>query len=144
MTELPLALDGWFAHAVYALLVGVGLFVLVDDENLVKKVIGLNILQTGVFLFFITSAYRVDGRAPLLVGEGPFVNPLPHVLVLTAIVVGVSVTAVALALVVRLYDEYGTLREDVIRELRAEARREAEARAGTETRSGAETVEGPT
>jgi multicomponent Na+:H+ antiporter subunit C len=144
MTELPLALDGWFAHAVYALLVGIGLFVLVDDENLVKKVVGLNVLQTGVFLFFITSAYRVDGRAPLLVGEGPFVNPLPHVLVLTAIVVGVSVTAVALALVVRLYDEYGTLREDVIRELRAEARREAEARAGTETRSGAETVEGPT
>ena len=142
MTELPLALDGWFAHAVYALLVGVGLFVLVDDENLVKKVVGLNVLQTGVFLFFITSAYRVDGRAPLLVGEGPFVNPLPHVLVLTAIVVGVSVTAVALALVVRLYDEYGTLREDVIRELRAEARREVEASAGTETRTGAETAEG--
>ena len=126
MTELPLALDGWFAHAVYALLVGIGLFVLVDDENLVKKVIGLNILQTGVFLFFITSAYRVDGRTPLLVGEGPFVNPLPHVLILTAIVVGVSVTGVALALVVRLYDEYGTLREDVIREIRAEARRVSE------------------
>ena len=143
MTELPLALDGWFAHAVYALLVGVGLFVLVDDENLVKKVVGLNIFQTGVFLFFITSAYRVDGRAPLVVGEGPFVNPLPHVLILTAIVVGVSVTAVALALVVRLYDEYGTLREDVIRAIRAESRREAEAGAGTATGTGAETVEGP-
>ena len=126
MTELPFALDGWFAHAAYALLVGIGLFVLVDDENLVKKVVGLNVLQTGVFLFFITSAYRVDGRAPLVVGEGPFVNPLPHVLILTAIVVGVSVTAVALALVVRLYDEYGTLREDVIREIRAEARRVSE------------------
>ena len=142
MTELPLALDGWFAHAVYALLVGIGLFVLVDDENLVKKVVGLNVLQTGVFLFFITSAYRVDGRAPLVVGEGPFVNPLPHVLILTAIVVGVSVTAVALALVVRLYDEYGTLREDVIREIRAESRREAEAGAGTATGTGAETMEG--
>jgi len=132
MTELPFALDGWFAHAVYALLVGIGLFVLVDDENLVKKVVGLNIFQTGVFLFFITSAYRVDGRAPLVVGEGPFVNPLPHVLILTAIVVGVSVTAVALTLVVRLYDEYGTLREDVIRELRAEARREVAAAEATE------------
>jgi multicomponent Na+:H+ antiporter subunit C len=142
MTELPLALDGWFAHAVYALLVGIGLFVLVDDENLVKKVIGLNVLQTGVFLFFITSAYRVDGRAPLVVGEGPFVNPLPHVLILTAIVVGVSVTAVALALVVRLYEEYGTLREDVIRELRAEARLEAETATGAETRSGTGTAEG--
>ena len=144
MTELPLALDGWFAHAVYALLVGIGLFVLVDDENLVKKVIGLNVLQTGVFLFFITSAYRVDGRAPLVVGEGPFVNPLPHVLILTAIVVGVSVTAVALALVVRLYEEYGTLREDVIRELRAEARLEAETATGTETRPGTGTAEGRT
>ena len=143
MTELPLALDGWFAHAVYALLVGIGLFVLVDDENLVKKIIGLNVLQTGVFLFFITSAYRVDGRAPLVVGEGPFVNPLPHVLILTAIVVGVSVTAVALALVVRLYDEYGTLREDVIRELRAEARREAETSDGIATRTGSEPTEGP-
>ena len=143
MTELPLALDGWFAHAVYAQLVGVGLFVLVDDEPLVKKVIGLNLLQTGVFLFFITSAYRVDGRAPLVVGEGPFVNPLPHVLILTAIVVGVSVTAVALALVVRLYDEYGTLREDVIRELRAEARREAETSDGIATRTGSEPTEGP-
>ena len=125
MTELPLALDGWFAHVVYACLVGVGLFVLVDDENLVKKVIGLNVFQTGVFLFFITSAYRVDGRAPLVTEAGPFVNPLPHVLILTAIVVGVSVTAVALALVVRLYETYGTLREDVIRDLRAEADREA-------------------
>jgi multicomponent Na+:H+ antiporter subunit C len=121
MSELPLALDGWFAHVVYALLVAVGLFVLVDDENLVKKVVGLNVFQTGVFLFFITSAYRVDGRAPLVVGEGPFVNPLPHVLILTAIVVGVSVTAVALALVVRLYETSGTLREDLIRDLRAEA-----------------------
>jgi multicomponent Na+:H+ antiporter subunit C len=95
-----------------------------------------------VFLFFITSAYRVDGRAPLVVGEGPFVNPLPHVLILTAIVVGVSVTAVALALVVRLYEEYGTLREDVIRELRAEARIEAETATGAETRSGTGTAEG--
>lgn len=118
MTELPLALDGWFAHAVYALLVGVGLFVLVDDENLVKKVIGLNIFQTGVFLFFVTSAYRLDGRAPLVTEPGPFVNPLPHVLILTAIVVGVAVTAVALTLVVRIYGEYGTLREDVIRSIR--------------------------
>jgi multicomponent Na+:H+ antiporter subunit C len=126
MTELPFGVADWAAHVTYALLVGIGLFVLVDDENLVKKVVGLNVFQTGVFLFFITSAYRAGGRAPLVVGEGPFVNPLPHVLILTAIVVGVSVTAVALALVVRLYEEYGTLREDVIRELRAEARRDGE------------------
>jgi multicomponent Na+:H+ antiporter subunit C len=120
MTDLPLGLGTWFAHVAYVLLVGIGLFVMVNDENLVKKVIGLNVFQTGVFLFFVTSAYRADGRVPLVGGgaEGPFVNPLPHVLILTAIVVGVAVTAVALALVVRVYGEYGTLREDVIRGIR--------------------------
>jgi multicomponent Na+:H+ antiporter subunit C len=106
------------AYVVYALLVGVGLFVLVDDENLVKKVVGLNLFQTGVFLFFIASAFRVDGRPPLLTSAGPYVNPLPHVLILTAIVVGVSVTAVALALIVRIYDEYGSFDEREIREVR--------------------------
>jgi multicomponent Na+:H+ antiporter subunit C len=116
MTDLPLGLGAWYAHVVYVLLVAVGLFVLVNDENLVKKVVGLNIFQTGVFLFFVTSAYRTGGRAPLVTGPGPFVNPLPHVLILTAIVVGVAVTAVALALIVRIYGEYGTLREDVIRD----------------------------
>jgi multicomponent Na+:H+ antiporter subunit C len=116
MIDFPLGLGSWYAHVVYVLLVAIGLFVLVNDENLVKKVVGLNIFQTGVFLFFITSAYRTGGRAPLVTGTGPFVNPLPHVLILTAIVVGVAVTAVALALIVRIYGEYGTLREDIIRD----------------------------
>ncbi len=115
----------WLPHVAYVMLVAIGLFVLVNDENLVKKIIGLNIFQTGVFLFFITSAYRTGAQTPLVSEPGPYVNPLPHVLILTAIVVGVSVTGVALALIVRLYDTYGTLREDVIRDLRA-----AEARAG--------------
>jgi multicomponent Na+:H+ antiporter subunit C len=106
------------AHVAYALLVGVGLFVLVDADSLVRKVVGLNLFQTGVFLFFVTSAFRADGRAPLLSTGGPYVNPLPHVLILTAIVVGVSVTAVALALVLRVYDEYGTFSEAEIREAR--------------------------
>lgn len=106
------------AYVVYALLVGVGLFVLIEDDNLVKKVVGLNLFQTGVFLFFVTSAFRTSGRAPLLSADGPFVNPLPHVLILTAIVVGVSVTAVALALVVRVADEYGTFDEAAIRAAR--------------------------
>jgi multicomponent Na+:H+ antiporter subunit C len=106
------------AYVVYALLVGVGLFVLVDADSLVKKVVGLNLFQTGVFLLFITAAFRADGRAPLLSAPGPYVNPLPHVLILTAIVVGVSVTAVALALAVRAYDEYGTFSEAAIEEVR--------------------------
>jgi multicomponent Na+:H+ antiporter subunit C len=110
------------AYVVYALLVGVGLFVLVDADSLVKKVVGLNLFQTGVFLFFITAAFRTGGRAPLVSAAGPYVNPLPHVLILTAIVVGVSVTAVALALVVRLSDAHGTFSEREIR-----ARRETPA-----------------
>ena len=102
-------------------LVAVGLFVLVDDENLVKKVLGLNVFQTGVFLFIVTAAYRTGADPPIVTaGGGPYANPLPQVLVLTAIVVGVSVTAVALALVVRIYREYGTLREDVLREALAD------------------------
>lgn len=103
-------------YVVAILLVGIGLFVLVDDRNLLKKVLGLNVFQTGIFLFFIASAFREGGRSPLVVGEGPYANPLPQVLILTAIVVGVSVTGVALALVVRIYGVYGTLREDVVHE----------------------------
>ncbi len=102
------------------ILMGVGLYVLVDSPNLVKKVIGMNVFQTGIFLFFITAAF-VEGAAPPVVAEGggggPFVSPLPHVLILTAIVVGVSLTAVALALVVRIYATYGTLDEEVLRQL---------------------------
>lgn len=101
----------------YVVLVAIGLFVLIDDDNLVKKVLGLNIFQTGVFLFFISVGYRTNGDPPIISpGAGPYANPLPQVLMLTAIVVGVSVTAVALALIVRIYREYGTLREDVLRE----------------------------
>jgi multicomponent Na+:H+ antiporter subunit C len=105
-------------YLVAVLLIGVGIVVLIDDENFVKKVVGLNVFQTGIFLFFIAASVRTDGRSPNLAAPGPYVDPVPHVLILTAIVVGVSVTAVALALVVRVHQSYGTLREDVIREVR--------------------------
>jgi multicomponent Na+:H+ antiporter subunit C len=100
------------------LLVAGGLYLVVGDRNLVKKIIGMNLFQTGIFLFFITSAV-VDGGAPPVIADGvqTYVSPLPHVLILTAIVVGVSLTAVALTLVVRIYSEYGTLREDVLGEM---------------------------
>lgn len=122
-------MTGLLAVAPYAaavLLVGTGAFVLLDDDNLVKKVVGLNLFQTGIFLFLVAAAVRAGGRSPLVggagaetgagaarAGAGPeaYVNPLPHVLVLTAIVVGVSVTAVALALVVRVQAAYGTVEE---------------------------------
>jgi len=100
------------------LLMAGGLYLVVADRNLVKKVIGLNVFQTGIFLFFITTAV-VEGGHPPVIEEGveTYVSPLPHVLILTAIVVGVSLTAVALTLVVRIYSEYGTLREDVLKEM---------------------------
>jgi multicomponent Na+:H+ antiporter subunit C len=103
------------------LLMAAGLYLVVGDRNLVKKVIGMNLFQTGIFLFLITAAF-VSGGAPPVVEEGveTYVSPLPHVLVLTAIVVGVSLSAVALTLVVRIYSEYGTLREDLIVELETE------------------------
>ena len=104
-------------HVGAVLLMGIGLFVLLDDEHLVKKVIGLNLFQSGVFLVFIAAGYRTGAGPPIVdAGGGPFANPLPQTLMLTAIVVGTSVSAVALALVVRLHREYGTLRLDVIRE----------------------------
>jgi multicomponent Na+:H+ antiporter subunit C len=90
---------------------------LIGNENLVKKVIGMNIFQTGIFLFFITTAFVSGGSPPILTAPAPYASPLPHVLILTAIVVGVSLTAVALGLIVRIYNEYGTLNEGVIRRM---------------------------
>ncbi|MFP4187993.1 MAG: cation:proton antiporter subunit C, partial [Halobacteriales archaeon] len=99
---------GHYYHVAFVLLVGVGLYTMIDAKNLVKKIIGLNIFQVGLFLFVVSSGY-LEGAGPAIVhGEGEYVNPLPHVLILTAIVVGVSLTALALALIVRVYDEYGT------------------------------------
>ena len=102
------------------LLLGVGAYMMIANRNLVKKVIGMNIFQTGIFLFFIAAAYVEGATAPVLTREGPHVSPLPHVLILTAIVVGVSLTAVALGLVVRIYGEYGTLDAEVLKEVRAD------------------------
>jgi multicomponent Na+:H+ antiporter subunit C len=100
------------------LLLGIGTYVMIAAGNLVKKVIGMNIFQTGIFLFFIAAAYVEGGNPPLLTAEGPYVSPLPHVLILTAIVVGVALTAVALGMIVRIYAEYGTLEEDTLQEVR--------------------------
>jgi len=118
---MTLQLDLLTTHYNYyavVLLLGIGLYMLVESPNLVKKVIGMNIFQTGIFLFFITLAYRAGANPPVVYeGQGPYVSPLPHVLILTAIVVGVSLTAVALALIVRIYSEYGTLDEDTLEKL---------------------------
>lgn len=111
------ALLARFAYLVVAALMGVGLYMVIASPNLVKKVIGMNLFQTAVFLFFIILAYVEGGSAPVLSESGPHASPLPQVIVLTAIVVGVAVTALGLALIIRIYHEYGTLRPDVTREV---------------------------
>ncbi|MFO7926390.1 cation:proton antiporter subunit C [Natronomonas sp.] len=110
-----------YAYATFALLLSIGLYMMIASPNLVKKVIGLNLFQSAIFLFFIATAYVEGGTVPVIPTEGgavgEYASPLPQVIVLTAIVVGVSLTAVALALIVRLYTEYGTLNEETIREV---------------------------
>ena len=107
-------------YLVSFLLLGVGAYMMIGNDNLVKKVIGMNVFQTGIFLFFIVTAFVAGASPPLLTAPEPYVSPLPHVLILTAIVVGVSLTAVALGLIVRIYDEYGTLNEEAIRKVIAD------------------------
>ncbi len=100
------------------LLFGIGFTTLLLHQNLIKKIIGLNIMDTAVFLFLTTQGYIRDRSAPIL-AEGAeaaagYVNPIPSGLVLTGIVVSVSVTAVMLALTIRLYRRYHTLDIDSI------------------------------
>jgi multicomponent Na+:H+ antiporter subunit C len=113
-----------YTYLLFALLLAIGLYMMVANSNFVKMIIGLNLFQTAIFLFFISTAYVAGGSTPIIPEEAaaydPFVSPLPQVIVLTAIVVGIALTAVALALVVRIYSEYGTLDEDVIRRVRAD------------------------
>lgn len=92
-----------------------GLYVVIASHNLVKKIVGLNIFQTSVFILYISMGKVEGGTAPILIEGIPrYANPLPHVLILTAIVVGVATTALGLALVVRIYRAYGSVEEDEI------------------------------
>lgn len=100
---------------VVVVLMMAGFYVVIAQHNLMKKVVGLNIFQVAVFVFYITMAKVDGGSAPILDDAiKTYSNPLPHVLILTAIVVGVATTALALALVVRIQRSYGTIEEDEI------------------------------
>ncbi len=93
----------------------VGFYTVISRGNLIKKIIGLNIFQVSVFLLYISIGTVAGGAAPIITqGVTLYSNPLPHVLILTAIVVGVATTALALALVVRIKEAYGTIEEDDI------------------------------
>jgi len=104
-----------YNYWVAILLMMVGLYIVVSRGNLVKKIVGLNIFQTSVFLLYISIGKVEGGTAPILDDRFTvYSNPLPHVLILTAIVVGVATTALGLALVVRIREAYGSIEEDEI------------------------------
>jgi multicomponent Na+:H+ antiporter subunit C len=106
-----------FTYWLLFALMMVGLYVVITHGNLMKKLIGLSVFQGGVFLFFI-SLGRVEGGRPPIITEGVelYSHPLPHVLILTAIVVGVATLAVGLSLIVRIFQAYGTIEEEDVLE----------------------------
>lgn len=106
---------GLFNYWVFIALMMCGFYMLLSARNLVKKVIGLNLFQTSVFVFYISTGKIDGGAVPIAVdGVEVYSNPLPHVLILTAIVVGVASTALGLALILRIKDEYGSIEEDEV------------------------------
>lgn len=107
-------LDQYNYLAVVVLMM-LGLWTMIESRNLVKKLVGLNILQTSVFIFYVSIGKVAGGTSPVLTGEHDvYSNPLPQVLILTAIVVGVATSSVGLALAVRIYHAFGAVEEDEI------------------------------
>lgn len=106
---------GLYNYWVVVVLMMIGFYIVIAQGNLIKKLVGLNIFQTSVFIFFISLAKLEGGTAPVYIeGVTQYSNPLPHVLILTAIVVGVALTAMGLALVVRIHERYGSIEEEEI------------------------------
>lgn len=106
---------GLYNYWIVIFLAMAGLYIVIARGNLIKKLVGLNVFQASVFILYISFGKLSGGTAPILVkGVDSYSNPLPHVLILTAIVVGVATTALGLALVVRIRKEYGTIEEEDI------------------------------
>ena len=102
-----------YDYVITIFLMMAGLYIVVARGNLVKKLVGLSIFQTSVYLLYIEPGKIIGGTAPILdPAFTVYSNPLPHVLILTAIVVGVATTALGLALAVRIFEAYGTIEED--------------------------------
>ncbi|MGB5092978.1 MAG: cation:proton antiporter subunit C [Parvibaculum sp.] len=106
--------SGHYNYWLVIVLMMTGLYITVSRGNLIKKIVGLNLFQTSVFMLYISMGKVKGGTAPILTGDPQTVysNPLPHVLILTAIVVGIATTALALALIVRIRESFGTIEED--------------------------------
>ena len=114
-----------YTYWVTVVLLAAGLYIMIARGNLVKKLIGLSVFQTSVYLLYIAPGKLIGGTAPILDEQfREYSNPLPHVLILTAIVVGIATLALGLAIVVRIREAYGTIEEDEI--VAADQRGEAE------------------
>lgn len=115
-----MAVLGLYNYFIFAVLLMIGLYCVLARTNIIKSLIGLSIFQSAVFLLYI-SMDKIDGGTAPIIQEGVenqvFANPLPQVLILTAIVVGISTTALALAVTVRIKEAYGTIEEDKIQEM---------------------------
>ena len=115
---------GHMNYWLFIILMLIGLYIVIAKGNLLKKIVGLNIFQVSVFMMYISIGKVIGGTAPILPYDNTghvqyglgviYSNPLPHVLILTAIVVGVATTSLGLALIVRIREEYGTIEEDEI------------------------------
>ena len=104
-----------YQYWIVAVLMMTGLYVVIAKGNMIKKIIGLNLFQVSVILFYVSMGKVEGGTAPIIAeGFEVYSNPVPHVLMLTAIVVGVATTALALSLVVRIHEAYGTVEEDEV------------------------------
>ena len=128
MGEIISEIAAKYNYLAYIALMMIGLYAMISKNNLVKKIIGMSIFQTAVILYYVSSAYKTGAGIPIishghghghgeeLIRVADYINPLPHVLMLTAIVVSVATLGVALALAIRIYDRHRTLEEDEILE----------------------------
>lgn len=114
---------GKYNYWIYIALMMIGFYAMIAKKNLGKKIVGMNIFQTAIILFFISTAYKKNATIPIIMKSQEFIdpiqymNPLPHVLMLTAIVVMVSTFGVAMAILIMIYKQYKTLDEDEILEI---------------------------
>jgi len=117
-----------YNYWLYVILMMIGLYAMIAKNNLIKKLVGMNIFQTAIILFYVSIGYKTGATIPIIEGAhggghgaaavihaADYINPLPHVLMLTAIVVSVATFGVAMALCVRIYQRYQTLEEDELR-----------------------------
>lgn len=128
MSDLIPLIVAKYNYWLYVVLMMIGLYAMIAKNNLIKKLVGMNIFQTAIILFYVSIGYKSNATIPIIqsahdshgshdmvIKAAEYINPLPHVLMLTAIVVSVATLGVAMALAVKVYQRYQTLEEDELR-----------------------------